>query len=354
MRRSFFVNHGFCLNKLMMFIIISVLSASAAGDLRADSKDEKDDIGRKEGDGGAKEKKKILWSVFKVEGMGRGLEGKFFKTVANEARSKGIKIIDGRNRKTSKCETKKCRLDKIKKAKTELLLEMELELIGETYIAEIVLSSPSKGLIWNTKTNCEICTIEEARKWLAKSVGGLFQKTVKGLKKPSLGKEESSQKGGSEGGKKEEDIGGGKTKQTSEVDLHHKTTVEKSTPKKKDRKKVVLKGMGWILGGASLLGFVPGAVLLAIDGKGTCSKSEGECPNVYDTKLGGIVSLAIGGACLVTAVTLYVLGALRKDQEVEGANLLDEGYGIRTGRVSWVPAISPVSGGTTVSVSGRF
>jgi len=353
MRRSFFVNHGYCLNKMMMFIIISALNASQAGDLRADSKDEKEDIGRKEGDGAAKEEKKTLWSVFKVEGMGSSLEKKFFKTVRNAARSKGMKIIDGRDRKISKCATEQCRLEKTKKAGTDLLLEMELELIGETYIAEIVLSSPSKGLIWNKKTNCEICTIEEARKWLGKTVGVLFQKTVEGVKKPSLTREGTSQKD-EEGGGKEKVMVGEENEQKAEADLHYKATVKTSTRKKKDRKKVVLKGMGWILGGASLLGFVPGAVLLAIDGKGTCSKSEGECPNVYDTKLGGIASLAIGGACLVTAVTLYVLGALRKDQEVEGANLLGEGYGIRTGKISWVPAIAPANGGTTVSVSGRF
>ncbi len=189
---------------------------------------------------------------------------------------------------------------------------------------------------------------------MEKSVGELFQKAVEGLKKTSLRKEESSQKEGGEVEKKENVTGGGEAKKTSEADLHHKTIVEKSTPEKKDRKKVFLKRMGWILGGASLLGFVPGAVLLAIDGKGTCSKSEGECPKVYDTKMGGIASLAIGGACLVTGVTLYVLGALRKDQEVQGANLSGESYGIRTGRVSWVPVISPANGGTTVSVSGRF
>jgi hypothetical protein len=59
--------------------------------------------------------------------------------------------------------------------------------------------------------------------------------------------------------------------------------------------------------GAVALGV--GIGLVVIDGRGTCSTMAGQrqCPEVYDTRTGGIVAVAGGGALVATAIVLFVL-----------------------------------------------
>ena len=46
-----------------------------------------------------------------------------------------------------------------------------------------------------------------------------------------------------------------------------------------------------------------------LDGRGTCTRTDGQrqCPDVYDTRTGGIVALAGGGALVVTSIVLFVV-----------------------------------------------
>lgn len=70
-----------------------------------------------------------------------------------------------------------------------------------------------------------------------------------------------------------------------------------------------LRPVKWValVGGALALGV--GAGLVAVDGRGTCSPAPGQrqCADLYDTRTGGVIALAAGGALLVTSVVLFVL-----------------------------------------------
>ena len=77
-----------------------------------------------------------------------------------------------------------------------------------------------------------------------------------------------------------------------------------------------LKPLKWISLVGGVLAAGAGAALFAIDGKGTCTRAAGQtqCPDVYDTRTGGIVALAAGGALVVTGVILFVIDRPRSRQ----------------------------------------
>ena len=70
-----------------------------------------------------------------------------------------------------------------------------------------------------------------------------------------------------------------------------------------------LKPLKWVTLVGGVLAVGAGAALVALDGRGTCSRGSGQlqCPDVYDTKTAGIATLAGGGALVVTSVILFVL-----------------------------------------------
>jgi len=75
-----------------------------------------------------------------------------------------------------------------------------------------------------------------------------------------------------------------------------------------------LKPLKWVSLVGGVLAAGAGAALLAVDGRGTCTRAAGQrqCPDVYDTKTGGIVALAAGGALVVTSVILFVIDRPRR------------------------------------------
>lgn len=52
----------------------------------------------------------------------------------------------------------------------------------------------------------------------------------------------------------------------------------------------------WITAGSAAAALVAGAVLLVVDGNGTCGGGSEECPMEYDTRAAGLVGLAVGVA----------------------------------------------------------
>ena len=70
-----------------------------------------------------------------------------------------------------------------------------------------------------------------------------------------------------------------------------------------------MRPLKWVTLAGGVLAVGAGAALIAVDGRGTCTRTTGQvqCPDVYDTKTGGIAALAAGGALVVTSVILFVL-----------------------------------------------
>lgn len=65
----------------------------------------------------------------------------------------------------------------------------------------------------------------------------------------------------------------------------------------------------WTLAGVGVLAVAAGAAMLAFDDKMACTLPAGklQCPNLYDTRLGGIGLMAGGGTALVTSAVLFGL-----------------------------------------------
>jgi hypothetical protein len=75
------------------------------------------------------------------------------------------------------------------------------------------------------------------------------------------------------------------------------------------RRNPALRPLKFVTLVGGVLGVGAGAALLALDGRGACSPVSGQrqCPELYDTKLGGAIAVAGGGALVVTSVILFVL-----------------------------------------------
>ncbi|HEX9103048.1 MAG TPA: PEGA domain-containing protein [Polyangia bacterium] len=75
-----------------------------------------------------------------------------------------------------------------------------------------------------------------------------------------------------------------------------------------------LAPLKWVSLVGGVLAVGAGAALVAVDGKGTCARGAGQtqCPDVYDTRTGGYVALAAGGALVVTGVILFVIDRPRR------------------------------------------
>lgn len=96
---------------------------------------------------------------------------------------------------------------------------------------------------------------------------------------------------------------------TARVDVELSATTPSSA-----RHSDAVKPLKWVTLAAGLAAVGAGAALVALDGHGTCTPLTGQkqCPDVYDTRTGGIVALAGGGALVVTSVILFVVDRPRR------------------------------------------
>lgn len=76
-----------------------------------------------------------------------------------------------------------------------------------------------------------------------------------------------------------------------------------------------LRLTGWAALGTGIAGVATGGALVGIHGvehQGSCTPESvdvnGLCPNSYNTQLGGIIGLAVGGAALAASIPLLVIG----------------------------------------------
>lgn len=87
-----------------------------------------------------------------------------------------------------------------------------------------------------------------------------------------------------------------------------------AAPSPPSRRHPALRPLKFVALAGGLVAVGVGAALLALDGRGACSAVAGQrqCPELYDTKLGGAVAVAGGGALLVTSVILFVVDRPRR------------------------------------------
>lgn len=85
-------------------------------------------------------------------------------------------------------------------------------------------------------------------------------------------------------------------------------------PPPPSRRHPALRPLKWVALVGGVLAAGAGGALLAIDGRAISSPSCGtrQCPDLYDTKVGGAVAVAGGGALIVTAVVLFAFDRPRR------------------------------------------
>lgn len=79
------------------------------------------------------------------------------------------------------------------------------------------------------------------------------------------------------------------------------------------RRHPALRPLAWVSLAAGVVGVAVGAALLGVDGHGSCALKDGQrqCPELFDTRVGGAVTVAAGGALAVTSIILFAIDRRR-------------------------------------------
>jgi hypothetical protein len=239
----------------------------------------------------------------------------------------------------SGCKDRECFRKKAMGRAAAWSVEIYLEVVGESYGAKVVIyHSLAADRQVEVKKVCDICTIAEASRMVEQACADAVARAqaIRGSSgdEPAESSSDANKDDRAQAGSRPTEGGG----EPTDVELH----------RKRGRRAAVLRGVGWVAGGAALLGIVPGAVLLSLHGKGTCSGG-GECPRVYDTRIGGIAALAAGGACLATAVTLYLMGVFSDRPAPERGQ-----KAAPRKAASWTVTVVPSATGVSFGVAGEL
>ncbi len=264
--------------------------------------------------------------------------------------------------KLRRCKTPRACRRAAQRAGATLLLSAKIEALGNTYLFRIqvhCLTGKGSSTKTETKGACEVCSAAEAGRSLGRSMVQSIDKALDTTcrqpepRRPTATGPRQARTAPTPG----QGPGGPTRVDTRPVVASQNQTARpspslvpakaRSNDSKKKRLAGTLKLSGWILGGVSLGSLVAGGVLLALDGKGTCS-GPGECPRVYDTKAGGLATVIIGGVGLAAAATLVGLGyAWDKPAAKERISSPQT-------RRSWILTAAPTVGGLWVGAAGRF
>jgi hypothetical protein len=288
---------------------------------------------------GKRAPQRVFWARFEHRGLLQGAQIRFRRAVKRAVRKAGMVAV-GKGRIKPRCRARTCLVKKGRARRARWNLELWVKAIGESYIVRALFyETAHPKRVTKRRATCEICTLDEACAKVRDTVHAVLQSGLHRAKtpRPWAGRERTRRTNPDEVKARKAKMRETKAHKAKahKAKAHGATAsrpfeaanpllqrarpvrssglleVQQSAQRQRQRQRraKTLRSAGWILAGASLLGWVPGAVLLGIDGKGTCAK-KGECPRLYDTRTGGIVALSLGGACLAAAVTLYVWGAL--------------------------------------------
>lgn len=203
-----------------------------------------------------------------------------------------------------RCDDDPCRAQQAKSARVDYVAEVDVRGELNDYRMKLALHDETGRRVQVVEFACEICTPDDAAQRIIEQAKALREHMSAG---PS---EESSAEPAA----------------ASAPPVALRPTggpVDVDAPARADddgdaRKHRTLRIAGWSTASVGVVGVVAGAVLLVLDERpyrARCSGAgrdvNGECEFLYDTLPGGAASLAIGGAALVTGITLAVIGHRR-------------------------------------------
>lgn len=203
-----------------------------------------------------------------------------------------------------RCDDDPCRAQQAKSARVDYVAEVDVRGELNDYRMKLALHDATGRRVQLVELACEICTPDDAAQRIIEQAKALRE---------HMGAGASDEPAAEAGVASAPAVALRPTGSPADVD-----TPEQGHDPGAARKHRTLRVAGWSTASVGVVGVVAGAVLLVLDERpyrARCSGAgrdiNGECEFLYDTLPGGAAALAIGGAALVTGITLAVIGHRR-------------------------------------------
>ncbi|HEU5057869.1 MAG TPA: PEGA domain-containing protein [Kofleriaceae bacterium] len=267
--------------------------------------------------------------LFKVEVAGGGsdeLRGQVSAALAAAVTGAGATLVGeekvdaivSRDKELASCLSATC-LEKLgAKVGVKELLRAHIAASGNIYELDLELLSPAAegGLAGRVQRTCSVCTVTELSQMVATAASDLLAGRADGgvdveiVCKPH-GAEIAIDDQPKGPGPLKVRLAPGRHRVVARLDGHTNAfkVIEVSTTAGDQRFELVLAPAGvlgddrrpyrtlkWVTAGSAAAALVAGAVLLVVDGNGTCGGGDEQCPMEYDTRAAGLLGLAVGVA----------------------------------------------------------
>ena len=230
-----------------------------------------------------------------------------------------IAAIVARDKELAQCLSSTC-LEKLgAKVGVKELLRVHVSASGNIYELDLELLSPAAegGLAGRVQRTCSVGTVSELSQMVASAASDLLAGRTDGgvdveiVCKPEGAHIAVDDKSHGQGPVKVK-LAPGRHRIVARLDGHTNAfkVIEVSSQVGDQRFELVLAPAGllgdgddrpyrtlkWITAGSAAAALVTGALLLVVDGNGTCGGGADQCPMEYDTRTAGLFGLAVGVA----------------------------------------------------------
>lgn len=265
--------------------------------------------------------KRVVFSRWHTEGLPKGAAQRFQKGARAAVKEAGfahtprsvLRSIRAAKPHLMTCKGDGCQRELGVNAAARWCLDISVEGLGGTFLMAVrVLATARSSRVVKAAGKCEVCTVTEA----VGRFSGLLRKALQYASSPAKPSRPATPRTA-------------RPRPTPSRPAPPRTTGKPGSPRRdrtsptnrgggvtlrKRRRPTsgpALKLSGWIVGSTGLAAVIAGSVLVGLHGRGNCA-SGSECEDVYKTRTPGIVALAVGGAALAAAVTLYVVGVKKE------------------------------------------
>jgi hypothetical protein len=290
--------------------------------------------------------KRVVFSRWQAEGLPKGAVLRFQKGARAAVKQAGfantprsvLKSIGASKPHLLTCKGDGCQRELGVNAGARLCLDISVEGLGGTFLMTVrVLATARPHRAVKAAGKCEVCSVAEA----VKKLGGILRKALLDASGPAkLPRPPLPRPVVPRIARVARPARTGPPNRGGDVSVRKRRRANPGP---------ALKLSGWIVGSVGLAAVIAGSVLVGLHGRGSCA-SGSECENVYKTRTPGIVTLAVGGAALAAAVTLYVVG-VKKERKAGPGEPAGSG---RPEQPRFGLTLGVVSGAAVVMASGRF
>ena len=266
--------------------------------------------------------------VLEVEVAGDGsdeLRGQVSAALAAAVTSAGATLIGqdrigpvvARDKELAHCLSSTC-LEKLgERIGAKEMLRAHIAASGNIYELDLELLSPTAegGLAGRVQRTCSVCTVSELSQMVATAATDLLTGRAGGVDVEIVCKPQGAEIAIDDQphgpGPVKVKLAPGRHRVVARLDGHTNAfkVIEVTSTVGDQRFELVLapaavlgeqgrpyRTLKWVTAGSAAAALVAGAVLLVVDGNGTCGGGGEECPMEYDTRAAGLLGLAVGVA----------------------------------------------------------